>query len=593
MSKLLSLLVIIVIAASCGAPTETRVAPAPEAAPTGPHPTVAWINACRVPGQGFGWFPGDSAHTSTTGMALDALAKLDALETVTDSDGLVAWLKSRQQPDGGFIEKKDYYGKGKMLPWGSQSSLEATYWAVKALDILGSAPENIEATGQFIAARQHDSGAFDAYEFANGTVETGTYTTFWAVGALKILGLPVPDSAKVVAWLKDQQNTKAMRGGFSLSPDGFLFSSASGTSYAISSLSLLGARPERPDDVRRFLFSSRGQEADGGFELGHGDHWNNYDHYSRTEDTWYGVNALYLLGNPLSDNDTSRAAHPATDCAAWLATVQNSDGGFARFGSTDQTPVQPPSEMQPTWQAVSALTLLGQEVPRPAQVRAPVEQMIIPAMAHRHPAIDFDDPVEIWAFRRLAEPVFREALERTGSRVAAIGAISKWARNAIGPENHASDRHMEGRLKLVHGWGQCGSMSWLVQALASSIDYPARGAYVFADANVEVLIKEDNWDKPHWVCYIPFTNEWIDPGLETRDGARNGWSALDISYNYYINKRDYIYPSLTDLGDWRYWRVYIELVDADSGKWGEDTRIDTTMNYASEGAAVAYPGGSW
>ncbi|MBW7997889.1 MAG: hypothetical protein FVQ81_15230 [Candidatus Glassbacteria bacterium] len=561
--------------------------------PSGPHPTYSWIMACRADETGFGWFPGDSAHSSTTGMSLETLARLGALDSLPDGDELAAWLKGRQQSDGGFIEKDGYFGKGKTLPWGTQSSLEATYWGVKALALLGSQPDNPSAVAAFIAARQRESGAFDASEYAGKTVESATYTTYWAVGALKTLGLAVPDSARLVDWLQMQQETKAMRGGFSLSPDGFLFSSAQGTGFAVSTLDMLGAGPKRPGDVKKFLLSTRGQEADGGFELGHGDDWNNCDHYSRTADTWHAVRALHLIGLPLSDSDLSRAARPATDCAAWLSSVQNPDGGFARFGSTDQTPVRPPSEMQATWQAVSTLELLGRPVPRPSAPVPPREEIVIPPMNHRHPAIDFDDPVEIWAYRRIAEPVYREALERTGSRVEAIGAVSKWARNAIGPENHAHDRKVEGRGKLAHGWGQCGSMSWLVQALAAGIDYPARGAYVFADANVEVLIREDDWDAPHWVCFIPFTNEWVDHRLETREGARNGWSALDIAINYRINKRDYIYPSLTKLGDHRYWRVWIELVDAEGGNWGPDTRIDTSMTYTSEGAIKAYPDGSW
>ncbi len=581
------------VAVSVSCTTSEQPRQADTATRPGPHPTTEWIAACRAADGGFGWFPGDSAHTSTTGMALEALATLGALDELPARQELLSWLKARQQPDGGFIEKDGYFGRGKTLPWGSQSSLEATFWAVKALDLLNSAPTDPEAAAKFIAARQRESGAFDASEYAGSTVESATYTTYWAVGALKTLGLPVPDSARLVNWLREQQETKAMRGGLSLSPDGFLFSSSQGTGYAVATLNMLGAAPKRPAEVKKFLLSSRGQEADGGFELGHGDDWNNYDHYSRTADTWHAVRALALLGLPLSDSDSSRAASPASDCAAWLASVQNSDGSFARFAASDQTPVRPPGEMQASWQAVRTLELLGKPVPRPENPVPPVKEISIPAMTYRHPALNFDDPVEIWAYRRIAEPVYREALQRTGSKVEAIGAVSSWARNAVGPENHSHDRKIEGRGKLAHGWGQCGSMSWLVQALAASIDYPARGAYVFADANVEVLIQEEGWDKAHWVCYIPFTNEWIDHRLETREGTRNGWSALDIAINYQLNKRDYIYPSVTKLGDFRYWRVWIELVDSEAGAWGPDTRIDTSMTYSSEDALKAYPGGSW
>ncbi|MFH1068544.1 MAG: prenyltransferase/squalene oxidase repeat-containing protein [Candidatus Glassbacteria bacterium] len=576
---------------SCG--EKPSQAPAPPAA-AGPHPTVEWILACRAPAGGFGWYPGDSAFSSTTGMALEALRDLGALDRVEDTENLVAWLRARQQLDGGFIEKADYYGRSSDLPWGSQSALEPTYWALRALSLLNASPADPEAAARFIAARQMEDGAFDASEYAGRAVEVATYSTYWAVAALKELGRPVPDSAKVVAWLGDQQNTIAARGGFTLSPDGFRFSSVPGTGYAVAALALLGAGPDRPAEVKHFLLSSYGQEAEGGFELGHGDNWNNYDHYSRTVDTYHAVNALSLIGLPLSDTDTSRASRPASDCAAWLASVENPDGGFARFGVNEQVRVLPPGEMQATWQAVRTFTLLGQPVPRPASPMPPQEKIAVPAdMRYRHPAIDFDDPADIWAYRRIALPVYEQALAQTGSRVEAVGMLSRWARAAVGPENEASDRKVEGRRKLAHGWGQCGTMSWLVQALAASVDYPARGAYVSADANAEALVKEDWWDKPHWVCYIPFTNEWIDPQLETPEGTRDGWSALDLAINLHLRTRDYNYISLTHLGDEHYWRVWVELIDAENGRWGDDVKIDTSMTYTGEVPEKVYPGGSW
>ena len=571
-------------------PGQAPVAETPEA---GPHPTLQWILACRSGMEGFGWFPGDSAFTGTTGMALEALADLGALESFPGKDELVRWLKARQQADGGFIEKVDYYGKGINLPWGTQSALEPTFWAVRALNLLGARPDRPEAAAAFIAKRQTDNGAFEAFEYARDAVKVATYSTFWAVAALKELGLPVPDSAKVVEWVRDQQNTIDRRGGFALSPDGFFFSSTQATYYAVATLALLGAAPERPVEVKRFLLSTHGQEANGGFELGHGDNWNNHDHFSRMKDTYCGVSTLGLLGMPLSDSDTSRAARPAGDCAAWIGSVQNPDGGFSRFGATTQTPLLTPSEMMATCQAVRTLTLLGRPVPRPAEPQPPAEKMDISPMQHRHPGIDFDDPVEVWAFRRIAAPIYDKYLRETGSQIAAIGMLSRWVREATGPENQAADRHIEGRKALMHGWGQCGTMSWLLQTLSASVDHPARGAYVFGDANCEVLVREKEWDKPHWICYIPFTNEYVDPEMPAPDGTRNGWSALDLVIDHDLRVRDYIYESKTILGDHRYWRVWIEAINDTSGAWGEDSKIDTTMNYTSPAALALYPGGSW
>ena len=383
-----------------------------EQAAEGIHPTVQWILSCRAGQGGFGCFPGDSAFTTRTGMALEALSDLGALDQLDGRDQLVEWLQARQNTDGGFYEKAGFYGKKKTLPWGTISALEPTFQAVRALKILGARPARPKAAVGFITARQLPGGAFDCHEYSLGAAKAALYTTYWAVAALKELGAPVPDSAKIVDWARRQQDTKAMRGGFSLSEDGFFFSTTQGTYYGVATLRLLGAEPRRPLEVKKFLLSSYGQEPDGGFELGHGDDWNNHDHYSRTADTYAGVSALHLLGMPLSDTDTSRASRPATDCAAWIRSVHNVDGGFARFGVTDQTPVPSPSEMSATWQAVRSLRVLGQPVPRPAQPVAPREEISIPPMKHRHPSIDFDDPVEVWAYRRIAAPIYEHFFQK-------------------------------------------------------------------------------------------------------------------------------------------------------------------------------------
>ena len=77
------------------------------------------------------------------------------------------------------------------------------------------------------------------------------------------------------------------------------------------------------------------------------------------------------------------------------------------------------------------------------------------------------------------------------------------------------------------------------------------------------------------------------------DGTRNGWSALDLAINLHLRQRDYNYISLTNLGDSHYWRVWIELIDAEKGQWGDDVKIDTTMTYTGEIPEKVYPGGSW
>ncbi len=583
-------LLVCLVFITCGGPAEKSAVQT--WAPGGAHPTLKWIEACRVPGQGYGCYPGDSSFVSRTGMAVEALFQLGALRQLQDTDAIVSWLQGMQQSDGGFLEHNDYYN-GKKLPWGTMSALESTYWAVRTLKYFGRGPANASAVAGFVKARQRGSGAFDAYEIGWGGTATreALYSTYWAVATLKELGEPLPDSARVVAWLKKQQDTAGRRGGFRLSVDNWNYASAPGTYYAVQALALLGARPERTGDVKDFLLSGFGQEPDGGFEIGHGDDWNNFDHYSLTECTWMAVASLRMLGMALSDSDTSRAALPRSDCVAWLASVQNPDGGFARVGVTDQTPVASPSEMRSTWQAVSALKLLGAEIPSPPRPVEPFGEVQVHTPLHRHPTVHNDDPVEVWAYRRIALPIYEHFLAGTGSRVAALHGLSMWARAVVGPEN--ASYLTGGRGLLMGGWGQCGQMSQLLQQLAGSVDHAARYSFVIGDVNCEILVQEDWWDKPHWCLFIPFTNEYPDPGITTPAGTNDGWSVLDLIIDHNTRRRNLNYPSRTKLGDHLLNSVRIETIDFQRGTWGAQLKIDSTTTYDSPQARELYPEGSW
>ncbi len=586
---------LLLVLCACGRPASERAVPAEEAAaagvvPAGVDPIAAWLLACRAGQEGFGWYPGDSAFTSCTGMALEALAELGALEPLEGRAELIAWIQARQQPDGGFIESGDYY-HGKPLPWGSPSALEPTWWAVRSLELLGAQPRDLSAVGRFIHARLMADGGYEAYEYAWGGAKAALYTTFWAVAALKALGLPVTDSARTVEWVRGMQQTRDGRGGFSLSDDYFDYSSVAGTGYAIRTLALLGARPERPEAAKAFLLSSYGQEADGGFELGHGDRWNNFDHYSRMQDTFAAVLALELLRMPLADSDSSRAAHPRADCAAWIASLQNPDGGFGRLGVTDQTPLPSPSEMQATWQAVRSLRLLDAPRPSPRSWRCPADELQVHRPLHLHPVVNGADPAEVWAYRRIALPIYEHYLAETGSSLAAVGMVMRWVRAAVGPENGAWITG--GRGILMHGWGQCGAMSWLLQSLLTGIDLASRASFVIGDVNLEVLVREEGWAASHWCLLIPFTNEWPDPALAAPDGSRDGWSALDLVVSYNERRQNLNYPSLTELGDHLFATVRIETIDTETGRWGREVTLDTTSSYGCAAAAELYPDRSW
>ena len=572
------------------APEVSNTKPAGQPELSGEHPTVSWILACRVRGQGFGEFPGDSAFVSRTGMALDALAEMGELAKLTNRAEIVGWLQGMQQSDGGFIEHPDFFN-GKNMPWGTQSALQPTYWAVKALNMLGAEPLDPDAAVKFIAARRRDTGSYDAYEMGWGGTRDATYSTFWAVGALKILGSPVPDSTKVIEFLQSMQDTWENRGGFCLDLDNWRYSSAPGTQFAVKALDVLGAEPKRPAAVKEYLLTGYGQEADGGFEIGHGDNWNNYDHYSLTQDTYGAVLVMQLLGMPLSDSDSSRAPRPKSDCIAWLKSIQNRDGGFARVGVTEQTPVVSPSEMRATWQAVKALALLGADIPRPAESVAAVNEVQAHTPKYIYPTIKCDDPADVWAYRRIAKPIYDYYLNKTGSRIQALNGINKWVRAVVGPENAS---YLTGGRGVLHmGWGQCGQMSNLLQELAISVDHAARFTFVIGDVNCEILVQEDGWDKPHWLLFIPFTNEIPNPEIAAADGTKNGWSLLDCVIDYHIRHRNLNYPSRTELGDHLFSKVRIETIDFVSGQWGKEVVLDSSTTYQSENLSEAYSGTNW
>ncbi|MFC1544769.1 prenyltransferase/squalene oxidase repeat-containing protein [Gemmatimonadota bacterium] len=559
--------------------------------PTGSpiHPTAAWVLACRVGETGFGCFPGDSAFTSRTGMALEVLDRLGVLEGLSGRQELVAWLKARQQGDGGFLEAGNYY-HGKELPWGTKSALEPTYWALRALELLDSSPDNPAAVMEFVNARRGTDGGYDAYEYAFGAAQEALYTTFWAVGALKILGVPVSDSAATLVWVRGMQDTMGERGGFALSDDDWRYASVAGCYYAMRIFELLGYGPARPDKAREFLLSEYGQEPDGGFEVGHNRGWRQ-NHYSRTEDTYYAVRSLALLGTPLSDLDFSRAKRPRSDCAAWIASRQNRDGGFGRFGISEHTLLASPSEMRSTWHAVLALGQLGAAISAPTNAVTPVNEVAVHAPEFRHPCVNSDDPVEVWAYRRIALPVYEHFLEVSGSKLEALGRLNRWASAAIGPHNGAWIT--QGRGILMHGWGQCGTMSWLMQELVTSVDYAARASFIIADVNLEILVQEDGWTEPHWCLFVPFTHEFPNPAISPPDGRDNGWSVLDMAIDYRLRKIDPSRPRPTRIADRLFADVRLEMIDPVTGKWGKGLPLDSTATYESPVADSLYPGGSW
>ena len=208
-----------------------------------------------------------------------------------------------------------------------------------------------------------------------------------------------------------------------------------------------------------------------------------------------------------------------------------------------------------------------------------------------HPCVDGSDPAEVWAYRRIAQPIYDHFLAVSGSRMEALGRLNRWASAAVGPHNGAWIT--QGRGILMHGWGQCGAMSWLLQELATSVDHASRASFVVADVNCEILLREDGWDQPHWCLFVPFTHEHPNPAVLPPDGRANGWSVLDMAVDYRLRKQDPSRPRPTRIADRLFSDVRVETIDPSTGKWGREFRMDSSTTYRSSVADSLYPGGSW
>ena len=173
----------------------------------------------------------------------------------------------------------------------------------------------------------------------------------------------------------------------------------------------------------------------------------------------------------------------------------------------------------------------------------------------------------------------------------AIGRLNRWASAAVGPHNGAWVT--EGRGILMHAAGQCGTMSWLLQQLATSVDHAARGSFIIADVNCEILVREEGWDRPHWCLYVPFTNEYPNPSLTPPDGGVGCWSVLDMAVDYRLRKQDPSRERPTRIADRLFSKVSIELIDPSTGEFGEVIPLDSTSTYDSPGVEKLYPNASW
>ncbi|MHA1286084.1 MAG: prenyltransferase/squalene oxidase repeat-containing protein [Candidatus Thorarchaeota archaeon] len=96
---------------------------------------------------GSGKLYGNRSYVMYTGMAVDML--FNAGEVIPNQNDIITFLKNAQNPDGGWG-----YWDGDEY----SSNIYCTYWAVKALNILGSAPDNVSGAIAFADSCQGNVG---------------------------------------------------------------------------------------------------------------------------------------------------------------------------------------------------------------------------------------------------------------------------------------------------------------------------------------------------------------------------------------------------------------------------------------------------
>lgn len=249
-------------------------------------------------------------------------------------DGMVRWLQSCQNADGGF----------GMTP-GLPSDMDSAFRAVDALRVLNAVPMDVRAaTDWILSCRNTDAG------FA---VEPGWHSniarTWSALAALRILGLEPPEADRTAAWLQSGFNADGGCGSCPITgPIPYhpaWRSSTEYTSYCVQALELLETKP--PDAAKAVEFLRSQQTEDGGFRHRGGG--------AVTGHTMDALGGLAALGESPRQSDA---------CVAWLSSLRRDDGGYGWPGSSRST-------LRNTAHCILALAQFG-HLPADEQARATI-----------------------------------------------------------------------------------------------------------------------------------------------------------------------------------------------------------------------------
>jgi hypothetical protein len=243
--------------------------------------------------------------------------------------GAVAYLKSRQQQDGGFAEP------------GRAADPSLTAWVVLALAAAG---ERSEQAAAYLAGQPYPTAtdlalrvlALDALgkdvtplakqlaalHRADGRIGPAVNSTVWAVIALRQAGRPVPPGA--VAFLRREQ---ARSGGWSWAVGGA--PDSNDTAAAVEALRAAGVSRSAETIRRGLAYLAKLANPDGGFELSPG-------RGSDAQSTAWAIQAYLAAGRK-----------PPRGALAYLARLRRPDGSYRYSARFVTTPVWVTSQVVP------------------------------------------------------------------------------------------------------------------------------------------------------------------------------------------------------------------------------------------------------
>ncbi|TFF89342.1 MAG: ATP-binding cassette domain-containing protein [Promethearchaeota archaeon] len=236
--------------------------------------------------------------------AIKGLHNLNHSFGILFNTSITMWLKLCQNPDGGFG-----------LAPGNQSSLETTFFAIKALDFFDATPSNISKAISYIKSYQNlkdipygGDGGF-GYNRSTYTEHSDYQNAYYAIDVLKILNssLSASNLTDLHEWF---ESNKAKNGFFGLK-------SVIANYWGVNSANIAEKKGFIPNvnNINITEYIKRSQNADGGFGI-------RPNEPSDVLSTYCSINTLKLL-----DSDPNNI----TASINWLKSLQNPDGGFKTY----------------------------------------------------------------------------------------------------------------------------------------------------------------------------------------------------------------------------------------------------------------------